>query len=185
MFSRKPARDPIGVTMSGVRMGERLLQLGLLDQTLAGALAGKVGLSGTAAVAVADETGAAGARKAATRSGVLVDVRVSPLDALPFEPDTFDIVFIHGADGFLPRLGPSRTAVLAECRRVLRHRGRVIAVEPGTRTGLGAMLRPARPDVTYESSGGTVAAFEAAGFKPVRVVGDLEGLRFVEGLKTA
>ena len=53
MFLRKTKqRDPLPVTMSGVRMGERLLQVGGDAAALAGALAAKVGLSGAAAIVV-------------------------------------------------------------------------------------------------------------------------------------
>ena len=54
MFLRKPARElePLPIAMSGVRMGERALQIGLDNPALAGAIAAKVGLSGTAAIVV-------------------------------------------------------------------------------------------------------------------------------------
>ena len=63
MFLRKcRGREPLPVTMSGVRMGERVLQIGVDDPAVAGALAAKVGLSGNAAIAVADERVAARAQ---------------------------------------------------------------------------------------------------------------------------
>src|SRR5439155_8639894 len=99
MFLRKTktARsEPAAVIMSGVRMGERLLQLGVDDARLAGVLAAKVGLSGHAAIAVADEASGERARDAAADAGVLVDVRVTPLDALPFPDACLDVVIVHG-----------------------------------------------------------------------------------------
>ena len=41
--------DPLHVSMTGVRMGERFLQIGCNDRALLAGLAAKVGLSGTAA----------------------------------------------------------------------------------------------------------------------------------------
>ena len=51
--------EPLPVTMSAVRMGERVLQIGVDDPTIASAIAAKVGLSGNAAIAVTDERDAA------------------------------------------------------------------------------------------------------------------------------
>ena len=59
MFLRKVAAcEPLAVAMSGVRLGERLLQIGVDDPPLLGALAAKVGLSGHAAVVTLDERSA-------------------------------------------------------------------------------------------------------------------------------
>jgi ubiquinone/menaquinone biosynthesis C-methylase UbiE len=78
-----------------------------------------------------------------------------------------------------------RVESLKECRRVLRPGGRVVVIESGQRTGLTAMLRPSpKTDPAYESAGGVSSALEAAGFRPVRLLGDREGYRFVEGLNT-
>jgi ubiquinone/menaquinone biosynthesis C-methylase UbiE len=188
MFLRKPAirRDPLPVTMSGVRMGERVLQVGVDDPRIAGAIAAKVGLSGHAAMVVADEQAAARARDGIADVGGLVDLQVTPSDTLPFEAATFDALVAHNMDLALAALPAERRAArLAEWRRVLRDGGRLIVIEAGTRTGLGAVLRPGpKPDTAYEARGGTVGALHAAGFRPVRMLGDREGFRFIEGLKT-
>src|SRR5262245_16237775 len=99
MFLRKPARatEPLAVTMSGARMGERVLQIGIDDAALAGALAAKTGLSGHASIAVASETEADRARRAAADAAALADVVVTPLHALPFESDQFDAIVVHGS----------------------------------------------------------------------------------------
>jgi hypothetical protein len=90
MFLRKPRIEPLPVTMSAVRMGERVLQIGIDDAAMASAIAAKVGLSGTAAIAVNDERDAARAHGAAANAGVLVDVKVTPLAPLPFDDETFE-----------------------------------------------------------------------------------------------
>jgi SAM-dependent methyltransferase len=185
MFLRKSsiAREPLAVTMSGVRMGERLLQLNAPDARLAAMLAAKPGMSGHSAIVISNERDADRARAAVAESGVLVDVTTTSLDALPFENDAFDVVVMHNAAGTLAPLDAAmRTRALSDCRRVLRAGGRIVALEPGARTGLSALLHPAPGiDASYESAGGTVAALEAAGFRQVRLLADREGMRFVEG----
>ena len=52
------AMDPLQVSMTGVRMGERFLQIGCDDRALLSGLAARVGLSGTAAVATLDDESA-------------------------------------------------------------------------------------------------------------------------------
>jgi ubiquinone/menaquinone biosynthesis C-methylase UbiE len=184
MFLRRPrlTSAPLPVTMSGVRMGERVLQIGMDDPAIAGGIASTVGISGEAAFVVADDHAAAKVRRALEKAAALADVRVAPLDTLPFGSDAFDAVIVHGASGTLAALGDHRDRLLRECRRVLRSGGRVVAIEPGTQTGLSALLKSG-PNPDYSAAGGTVAALEAAGFKPVRQLADAEGYRFTEGLK--
>ena len=188
MFLRKPTtrRDPLPVTMSGVRMGERVLQIGVGDPRVAGAIAAKVGLSGHAAMVVADDAAAARARDGIADAGGLVDLQVTSSDRLPFDDGSFDALVVHNMDLGLAAQDAERRGVrLAEWRRVLRDGGRLVVIEAGTRTGLGALLRPGpKADAAYEERGGTVAALQAAGFKPVRLLGDREGFKFIEGLKT-
>jgi SAM-dependent methyltransferase len=186
-FLRKStiSREPLPVTMIGVRMGERALQIGVTDVRLAALIAAKPGISGHAAIVAIDERAAERARSAAAESGALVDVHVAPVAALPFSDDAFDVVVIHGAAEILAPLDRgARAGAMTECHRVLRGGGRLIALEPGTRSGLAALIRRApAPDRSYDTAGGTAAALEDAGFKAVRLLADREGYRFVEGLK--
>jgi SAM-dependent methyltransferase len=189
MFLRKSTvrRDPLPVTMSGVRMGERLLQIGVNDPGIAGLLAAKVGLSGNAAMVVDDEPAAARARDGIANAGGLVDLHVTQTgDPLPFADGSFDVLVVHNMEFRLGSLADvRRQEALREWRRVLRDGGRIIVIEAGRKSGLGALLRPGpKPDPEYESRGGTVALLESAGFRPVRTLGDREGFRFIEGLKT-
>jgi SAM-dependent methyltransferase len=185
MFLRKSRIEPLPVTMSAVRMGERVLQIGIDDPSIANAVAAKVGLSGNAAIAVTDDESAARARSAAAHAGLLVDVQVTPLAPLPFESGSFDLVIAHSMHGFVSSLDTnSRTAALREWHRVLRTGGRVMTIEAGASGGLKRLLRHARSDEAYDASGGVVSALEAAGFRPVRVLADREGYKFAEGIKT-
>jgi SAM-dependent methyltransferase len=186
MFLRKSRLEPLPVTMSAVRMGERVLQIGIDDPAVASALAAKVGLSGNAAIAVTDDEGAARARSAAASAGVLVDVQVTPLSPLPFESGAFDLVIAHSMRGLVSSLrANARTAALREWHRVLRTGGRVMTIEAGPASGLKGLLRHPPQDEAYDASGGVVGALEAAGFRPVRVLAEREGYKFAEGIKTA
>ena len=181
-FRNSTPRDPLAVTMSGVRMGERVLQIGVDDPRVVGAITAKVGLSGHAAIAVADEPSADRARSGAAEAGGLLDLHVTALGALPFDPGSFDAVVVHNVGGLLPSLGGTASMALAECRRVLRDGGRIVVIERGTPTGMatwfGGQKNPAAASAVTE------AALAAAGFRPVRALADREGLQFVEGLKT-
>ena len=167
-------------------MGERLLQIGVDDARLAGQLAAKVGLSGHAAMVVYDEAAASRARAGIADAGVLVDVHVARLDSLPFEPESFDALVVHNMNNLIASIDRvQRTQAIGEWRRALRMGGRIVVIEPGARGGIGALLRSGpKLDIEYEGTGGTVAALEAGGFRPVRMLGDREGFKFIEGLKT-
>jgi ubiquinone/menaquinone biosynthesis C-methylase UbiE len=179
-------REPISIKMSGIRMGERLLQIGVDDPKLIAAMALKIGLSGTTAVAVHDDAAAERARDAAARGGALIDLHVTPFVTIPFENDAFDVVVVHAMRGVTRVFQePGRMPVaFGETRRVLRRGGRIIVIEPGPKSGLAAVFRPYRPDVAHEAAGGTTAVLESAGFRPVRVLLERDGYRFIEGLKT-
>ena len=180
-FLRKSSSERLPITMSGVRMGERALQIGIDDPSLAGAIAAKVGLSGLAAIAVSDERTAATARAAAATAGALVDVQVTPLDSLPFSRDSFDAIVLHAATGALPSLAdPAGAAMLREGHRVLRTGGRIVILEGGPRQGIGAWFR-ARQQPPH--SGAAVDALSAAGFRAARQLAERDGYRFTEGLK--
>jgi len=168
--------DPLHVTMTGVRMGERFVQIGCDDPALLSGLAAKVGLSGASAVAVFEEADAERARRAAARIGALIDVRVVTPENLPFE--TADMVVVDDTRGSFARMpDQARKAVLTGTRRLLRDGGRIEVVERVALTGFlgGAVTRP---------DGYSVEALLAeAGFRPVRLLAEKAGIRFVEGLK--
>jgi SAM-dependent methyltransferase len=184
MFLRKSRLEPLPVTMSAVRMGERVLQIGIDDAAIVSALAAKVGLSGNAAIAVTDDADAERARHAAANAGVLVDVRVTPLAPLPYDNDAFDLIVAHGMRGLVLSLdGTARVAALREWHRVLRPGGRVMTIESGPVGGLkGLLKRPAGSE--HDTSGGILEALQAAGFRAVRLLAEREGYRFTEGIKT-
>jgi Methyltransferase domain len=161
---RMRTMDPLQVAMTGVRMGERYLQIFCNDVALTAGLATKVGLSGVAAVAVADETEAARARSTASKAGALVDVQVTPLASLPWPRDSFDMVVIDNTGEHFTGLSDSdRTALLTAAIGVLRQGGRVEVIERVRSTSSEPLLA-------------------VAGLRPVRTLAEKNGFRFVEGL---
>jgi ubiquinone/menaquinone biosynthesis C-methylase UbiE len=165
-FRKMRELDPFQVAMTGVRMGERYLQIFCSDGALTRGLATKVGLSGVAAMAVPDEAQARQARKAAEKAGVLIDIKVTSPGRLDWDDGSFDMVVIDNTSrGFSALDAEQRRACLDEVRRLLRHGGRVEHIERDSeRAGADAM-------------------FGDAGFRPVRTLVERDGFRFVEALK--
>lgn len=157
--------DPLQVAMTGVRMGERYLQVFCSDAALTQGLAGKTGLSGVAAAAAPDDAHARLARKAGEKAGALIDIKITPPTTLAWDNGAFDMVVIDNTGGaFSALVEADRTACLEEVRRVLRAGGRVEFIERiAATTGVDTLLG-------------------AAGFRPVRTLAERDGFRFVEGL---
>jgi ubiquinone/menaquinone biosynthesis C-methylase UbiE len=169
------------VAMSGVQMGDRLVQVGCSDSNRLAAIAGKVGLSGRAAAVVTDDADAARIIKAASQAGVLIEAEVAPSGRLPFGDEEFDIAIIDNIGGLLTGMDPAaRAATIREASRLLRPAGRVMVILEGTPQGIRALL------ATRNTS---APAFDPAlllkenGFGTPRVLADREGLMFVEALK--
>jgi hypothetical protein len=177
-FFRQPAIDPLQVSMTGVRMGERFLLIGCDDVVLLAGLGAKAGLSGLAAAVVFDEHQAVRARGAASREGFLIEQKIWRGGPIGFDDGGFDLAVVDDTQGgFAARDSAVRSAVLSEARRCLRKGGRVEVVE-----GLGssgpfgrATARPAGYDAVKE--------LETAGYRPVRVLAEVPNFRFVEGLR--
>ncbi|HNV03761.1 MAG TPA: methyltransferase domain-containing protein [Vicinamibacterales bacterium] len=178
------ARGPVelAVDMAGVRLGERLIQAGVANPRVFAALAGKAGLTGRACAVV--DAAEAGARleAAAAREGVLVEVSVAAHGRWPYEDASFDVGVLDG--NALLRAGEGdRLDRLNDMRRVVRPGGRVIAVRSWP---AGLALRLGFIAERREPSGEAAAlreAMEAAGFRPVRLLAEREGLTFVEGFR--
>lgn len=184
MFLRKPtlSRDPLAVTMAGVRMGERVLQIGFRDPRLTGILAAKPGLSGNAIIAVSDDDHAERARRACADAGVLADVLSGPLDALPLEDASVDVAIAHASDpAILSMDDATRDRVFGDCYRVLRTGGRLIVVTALPEGGVGALFR--RQPSAEPAPDRILSSFQHGGFRAARLLAEREGYRFFEGLK--
>jgi SAM-dependent methyltransferase len=165
---RGQAMDPLQVSMTGVRMGERFLQIGCNDKALLGGLAAKVGLSGTAAVAVFSRAEAARAAAIGQKIGALIEVKhLQQGGDWPFEDSAFDMVVVDDTGGTFRGI-EWQGDLLLNGWRALRPGGRIEVVTP---------VNTAANHADFEQ------LLSAAGFKPVRVLAERNELRFVEGLR--
>ena len=178
LTGRSAATD-LAVTMSGVRLGERLLQVGLGDGRLLVALAAKVGMSGRTCGLDERADAVTRAEAAAAREGVLVELQQARCDALPFAAGDFDAVVVNAAP---PAPVDAGAALFREAERVLRPGGRCVVVTKGARRG-GALGSEDRGIGRHPNH--VVAEMRAAGFRAARVLAEREGLAFAEGVKSA
>jgi len=163
-----------------VKMGDRVALVGCAHGGRLAAIASKVGISGRAVAIVPDEASAARARKGAADAGVLVEVEVAAPPALPAETSAFDLAVVDDTGGLFATMGAEgRVAMVPELRRILRPGGRVIVIGAAPRGSLGALFSRAPAGPPFDPA----PSLEADGFKMVRLLGEREGLKFVEGVK--
>ena len=184
MFLKRDNPYLLVVGMAGVKMGDRMLQIGCGHGGRLGALAAMVGLSGRAMAVVPDEASAARARRGAADAGALVEVEVAPATRLTIEDGSFDLVVVDDTTGVLGSLrAEDRVASVRELFRVLGPGGRVVLIGTAPRGGLGALIFRTRGGPPWVASRAAVTALEADGFKSARMLAEREGLAFAEGIK--
>ncbi|HVL66686.1 MAG TPA: methyltransferase domain-containing protein [Vicinamibacterales bacterium] len=175
---RKPTSlEPLIVSMTGLRIGDRVLILGAGEPKGLALLAQKPGLSGRVCVVDDDPARTGRAAETAAREGALVEAETAPVTMLPFDAGSFDVVVVNH---LLPSLaGDRQIAALNEASRVLRGGGRCIVIQRAPRSGLGALFGRGgqMPPTQVE------AALTAASFRGVRTLADRDGLLFVEGAR--
>lgn len=183
-FTRREDPHLLIVGMTGIKMGDRFLQLGCAHGGRLGAVARKVGLSGRAVAVVPDDASAVRARKGAEQAGVLVEVEVAPPDRLPLEDGSFDVAVVDDTAGLMTAMtAETRVGAVRELARVLRPGGRVIVLLKVPRGGLGSLLSRAPANAQLDAFGGLEASLGADGFRSVRKLGERDGLGFIEGIK--
>jgi len=186
-FRGAPQKHSVAIAMTGVTLGDRLLQVGCTDASLLGAIGSKVGLSGRVCAVVPDDAHAARARRAAEKSGFLLEVETGHLEHFPFEDGAFNLIVVDNQEGLLSSMRPEqRVATLQQAFRTLAARGRIVIIERGERGGLGALLgssTSAPIDPHYKSSGGAIVALEAEGFRAARLLAERDGVSFFEGVR--
>lgn len=184
MFLKRQDPHQLAVGMTGVKLGDRLAQIGCVDGGRMAAIASKVGLSGRAVVVAPDEQSAARAHKGAADAGVLVEVEIAPPTRLPVEADAIDLAIVDDTGGVIGSLpAHERAAAILELRRVVRPGGRAMIIGAAPRGGLGALLQRGSPGPPFAVSGDANKALEAAHFKMVRTLAEHEGLVFVEAVR--
>src|SRR6478672_10465923 len=115
---RRARAEPLAVTMTGVKLGDRFLSLGVRDPRLIAALAVKQGLTGRATAIDADATRVADGARALEAEGALVEVVQAPWGALPFDDSSFDVAVARDLLSVLD--ASDRRGVAGEAARVLR-----------------------------------------------------------------
>lgn len=182
MFSFRRKTNPYMLItgMAGVKMGDRLLQVGCSDGGALAAIAAKVGLSGRALAMVPDIATAVRVQKGAQRQGVLVDVEVAVPTTLPADAADFDLVVLDDAGGQFASLdAQTQLTVTRGAVRVLKPGGRVLVISALPAEGLAAMLGRGPKGPAFDAT----PVLESGGCRFVRLLGEREGLRFVEGTK--
>jgi ubiquinone/menaquinone biosynthesis C-methylase UbiE len=175
---RRSETEPLTVSMTSIKLGDRLLVIGASDTSLIAALATKAGLTGRACMVEEDDALRARAAAAVEREGALVESFTAPFSTLPFEAGAFDVVVARNA--LRSMLEERRRQFAAGVHRVLRPGGRCVVIEGHRQGGLASLLKSESSEPGLE---GIEAAFTAAGFRGVRRLAEREGLAFVEGVK--
>ena len=175
---RKSASEPLGVTMAGVKLGQRVLAVGTRDPKLVAALAVKTGLTGRACVVDPDEAQLATGAAAIEKEGGLVEPILGPFGMLPLDAESFDVAVIPY---LLPELAPdARARCVGEVFRVLRPGGRAVVIEQTRRGGFAALLSRGSTNSSYAAP---TALLESGGFRAVRVLAETDGVVYAEGIK--
>jgi ubiquinone/menaquinone biosynthesis C-methylase UbiE len=183
-FARRSDPHLLAVSMTGVKMGDRVAFVGCAHGGRLAAVASKVGLSGRAVAIVPDGQAAELARKGAESVGVLVEIETASPTDLPIEDATIDLAIVDDTGGLLGLMrAEQRVASVRELVRILRPGGRVIVVGAMPPAGLGKLLTRAPSGPAFTSTGEANNALEANGFGIVRTLAEREGLVFIEGIK--
>jgi SAM-dependent methyltransferase len=183
-FVRRRDSHTLLVSMTGVKMGDRVAFVGCANGARLAAIAAKVGLSGRALVIAPDESAAARARKGAENAGVLVDVQVASPTRTLLEDAAFDLAVVDDTgDLFGTMSSDERARAVREMARVLRPGGRIVFVGAAPAAGIARLLamQPSTPSLA--SSGEANRTIEANGFGIVRTLAERDGQVFVEGIK--
>ena len=184
-FGRRGGGNPhvLAVSMTGVKLGDRVAFVGIPDPARTAAIAAKVGLSGRASAVVPDDAAMARVTRAAAQAGVLVEADVADAKALPYGDGEFDLAVADDTGAFFERLAEAdRARVARELARILRPGGRVVILGGAEPAGLGKLLAKTPPSA-FVRSGAVNALLSGNGFGIVRTLAEREGLVFVEGLK--
>jgi ubiquinone/menaquinone biosynthesis C-methylase UbiE len=175
---RPSTLDPLSVSMAGAKLGDRFLFMGCSDPQMIAALATKIGLTGRACAIDSDAARVRDAERIALAEGALIEASVAPLDGVPFDAESFDLVILREfASG---RPVHEQAAIAHEAHRVLRPGGRSMIIDSMPRAGL--FSSKTATDASKEAVA-LADLLKAQGFVAVRVLAERDGVRFIEGVK--
>src|SRR4051812_35883469 len=177
---KKDSSEPLTVAMTGIKLGNRVLIVGVSDTALIAALGIKAGLTGRTCIVDTSESEVTRAAAGVEREGALVESAVAPLTTLPYEAGSFDVAILRDVLG--PARAEDRPAMAAEAERVIRPGGRCLVIETAAKAGLGGLVsRPINPE--FHAGGGATPLLTSVGFAAVRTLAERDGLTFTEGVK--
>jgi SAM-dependent methyltransferase len=183
-FTRQSDPHLLAVSMTGVKMGDRVAFVGCAHGGRLAAVASKVGLSGRAVALVAEQQAAGMVRRSAEQLGVLVEIEIASPTKVPLDAGSIDLAVVDDTTGLLGGMSPDeRSAAIHEIVRILRPGGRVVLIGATPRSGLAGLLGRTPVAALFAASGEAKPALSANGFSIVRTLAEREGLVFVEGIK--
>lgn len=167
------------LAMLGVKAGQTAVFLGAGDADLAAEIARITGLNGRTLLVDQGEPARRKVDAAAGRAGALVEFADAPVTSVADEGrDTFDLAAIT-MDRWSHLAADERRRCVGEAFRLVRPGGRIVIV---LRAGKGGWLGKAKT-VPRELADEALALLTAAGSRAVRVLGELPGTTYVEGVK--
>jgi hypothetical protein len=174
IFRKAREQDPLVVSVTGVRLGHRVLVVPGRDLRVLVDVATRVGLTGRALVLASDAAAVARVQQASERQGVLVDADVLHVP-LPVADDSFDLAVV---DDRTTRAAGLDTAALAPSLVLaLRPGGRLIVLQAA---GGGVLDRLLGHEAAPATAASLITALMAAGFRTGRVVAVRDGVVYVE-----
>lgn len=177
---KKDSSEPLTVAMTGIKLGNRVLIVGVSDTPLIAALGIKAGLTGRTCIVDTSEREVTRAAAVVEREGALVESAVSPLTALPYESGAFDVVVLRDVLG--PARPEERQAIAGQAERVIRPGGRCLVIETSAKAGLGGLVSRSI-NAEFHAGGGATPLLTSVGFAGVRTLAERAGLTFTEGVK--
>jgi ubiquinone/menaquinone biosynthesis C-methylase UbiE len=177
---KKTTSEPLTVSMTGIKLGDRVLICGVSDTALITALGIKAGLTGRTCIVDTNEREVAAAAATIERNGALVESSVAPLTTLPFEAGTFDVAVLRDVLG--SARAEERAAIAAQAERVIRPGGRCLVIETASTSSLGGLVSRSL-NAEFHAAGGATPLLTSVGFAAVRTLAERAGLTFTEGVK--
>jgi len=164
---------PLVVSVTGVRLGQRVLVVPGRDRKPLLEIAARVGLTGRT-LALTSAQDAPRVQAEAERAGVLVDLAVLEMP-MPVSDDTFDLALVD--DRAERGSGLDIASLLPGLRAALRPGGRLVVLLQAGGGRLGRLFGGSEPP---PAAAALLEALTAAGLRAGRLVTVRDGVGFVE-----